>query len=91
MKNKKSKSGHFRSWSFSVIFKKSLVILSYSKYKYYLYYTIDDLFSPETKMTGNDHDRKKDGRRISLLVRYTFKDKKRYKGESAASEEMDRL
>ena len=33
----------------------------------------------------------KDGRRISLLVRYTFKDKKRYKGESAASEEMDRL
>ena len=26
--------------------------------KYYLYYTIDDLFSPETKMTGNDHDRK---------------------------------
>ena len=30
-------------------------------------------------------------RRISLLVRYTFKDKKRYKGESAASEEMDRL
>ena len=45
--------GHFRSFS-----KKSLVILSYSKYKYYLYYTIDDLFSPETKMTGNDHDRK---------------------------------
>ena len=33
----------------------------------------------------------KDGRRISLLVRYTFKDKKRYKGESAASEEIDRL
>ena len=33
----------------------------------------------------------KDGRRISLLVRYTFKDKKRYKGESAASEELDRL
>lgn len=33
----------------------------------------------------------KDGRRISLLVRYTFKDKKRYKGESAANEEMDRL
>ena len=33
----------------------------------------------------------KDGRRISLLVRYTFKDKKRYKGESAAGEEMDRL
>ena len=57
MKNKKSKSGHFRSWSFSVIFKKSLVILSYSKYKYYLYYTIDDHFSPEMKMTGNDHDR----------------------------------
>ena len=50
--------GHFRSWSFSVIFKMSWVILSYSKYKYYLYYTIDDLFSPETKMTGNDHDRK---------------------------------
>ena len=33
----------------------------------------------------------KDGRRISLLVRYTFKEKKRYKGESAASEEIDRL
>ena len=33
----------------------------------------------------------KDGRRISLLVRYTFKDKKRYKGESAASDEMNRL
>ena len=33
----------------------------------------------------------KDGRRISILVRYTFKDKKRYKGERAASEEMDRL
>ena len=53
-----SGSGHFRSWSFSVIFKMSWVILSYSKYKYYLYYTIDDLFSLETKMTGNDHDRK---------------------------------
>ena len=50
-------SGHFRSWSFSVIFKKSLVILSYSKYKYYLSYTIDDHFFPETKMTENDHDR----------------------------------
>ena len=57
-RTKKGKSGHFRSWSFSVIFKMSWVILSYSKYKYYLYYTIDDLFSPETKMTGNDHDRK---------------------------------
>ena len=33
----------------------------------------------------------KDSRRISILVRYTFKDKKRYKGESAASEEMNRL
>ena len=44
--------------SFPVIFKMSWVILSYSKYKYYLYYTIDDHFSPETKMTGNDHDRK---------------------------------
>ncbi len=33
----------------------------------------------------------KDNRRVSLLVRYTFRDKKRYKGESAASEEMDRL
>ena len=51
MENKERQSGHFRSWSF-------WVILSYSKYKYYLYYTIDDLFSPETKMTGNDHDRK---------------------------------
>ena len=58
MENKERQSGHFRSWSFSVIFKKSCVILSYSKYKYYLYYTIDDRFSPETKMTGNDHDRK---------------------------------
>ena len=50
-----------RSFPVMVIFghfQKSLVILSYSKYKYYLYYTIDDLFSPETKMTGNDHDRK---------------------------------
>ena len=53
-----SGSGHFRSWSFSVIFKKSLVILSYSKYKYYLYYTIVTIFSPEIKMTENDHDRK---------------------------------
>ena len=33
----------------------------------------------------------KDGRCISLLGRYTFKDKKRYKGESAAGDEMDRL
>lgn len=33
----------------------------------------------------------KDSRRFSLWVRYTFKDKKRYKGESAASEEMGRL
>ena len=33
----------------------------------------------------------KDGRRLSILLRYTFKDKKRYKGESAASEELDRL
>ena len=33
----------------------------------------------------------KDGRRLSILVRYTFKDKKRYKGESAANEEMNRL
>ena len=47
-----------RSFPVMVIFKMSWVILSYSKYKYYLYYTIDDLFSPETKMTGNDHDRK---------------------------------
>ncbi len=31
------------------------------------------------------------GRRVSLLVRYTFKDKKRYKGESAANEELERL
>ena len=44
-----SGSGHFRSWSFSVIFKKSLVILSYSKYKYYLYYTIGDHFLPRNK------------------------------------------
>ena len=34
MENKEGKSGHFRSWSFSVIFKMSWVILSYSKYKY---------------------------------------------------------
>lgn len=33
----------------------------------------------------------KDNRCISLLVRYTFRDKKRYGGESAASEEIDRL
>ena len=33
----------------------------------------------------------KDGRRISLFIHYTFRDKKIYKGESAASEEMDRL
>ena len=33
----------------------------------------------------------KDGTRISLLVRYTFKDRKRYKGENSASQEMDRL
>ena len=36
--------GHFRSFS-----KKSLVILSYSKYKYYLYYTIGDHFLPQNK------------------------------------------
>ena len=29
--------------------KKSLVILSYSKYKYYLYYTIGDHFLPRNK------------------------------------------
>ena len=44
-----SGSGHFRSWSFSVIFKMSWVILSYSKYKYYLYYTIGDHFLPRNK------------------------------------------
>ena len=38
-----------------------------------------------------DKVRFKDNRSVSLLVRYTFRDKKRYKGESAASEEMDRL
>ena len=51
-----------RSFSVMVIFghfqKRVLVILSYSKYKYYLYYTIGDHFSPEIKMTENDHDRK---------------------------------
>ena len=36
--------GHFRSFS-----KKSLVSVSYSKYKYYLYYTIGDHFLPRNK------------------------------------------
>ena len=42
-----------RSFSVMVIFghfqKKSLVILSSSKYKYYLYYTIGDHFLPRNK------------------------------------------
>ena len=48
----------------------------------------------ETRYAPNyifDKTNFKDGRRISLLVRYTLKDKKHYKGEHAANEEMDRL
>lgn len=45
--------GHFRSFSKWVGSFWAIVNINI-----YLYYTIDDLFSPETKMTGNDHDRK---------------------------------
>ena len=58
MENKERQKRSFPVMVIFGHFQKSWVILSYSKYKYYLYYTIDDLFSPETKMTGNDHDRK---------------------------------
>lgn len=36
-------------------------------------------------------DRFKDNRNISLLLRYTFNNKNKYKGSSAASEEIDRM
>lgn len=58
MENKERQKRSFPVMVIFGHFQKELCHLSYSKYKYYLYYTIDDLFSPETKMTGNDHDRK---------------------------------
>ena len=55
------KSGHFRSRSFSVIFKNDLVIWVYSIYKYYLYNTIGEICAPRKrkwpKMTVTENDR----------------------------------
>ena len=58
MENKERQKRSFPVMVIFGHFQNELGHFSYSKYKYYLYYTIDDLFSPETKMTGNDHDRK---------------------------------
>lgn len=38
-----------------------------------------------------EKERFKDNRNISLMLRYVFNNKKKYKGNSAASEEINRL
>lgn len=59
--------------------------------------SINNLFATkekEVRYSSNyifDKTRYKDSRNISLFLRYTFNNKKRYKGQNAAEEEINRL